>query len=111
MGAWGGEGLGQIEPNKDSLSQTHHQMCLTPQNGQRQLRLGIPLASQFPNEVDAGQWGGVQKGTVGRRLFALRSRLASQDPNQRDAEHHPKGFLGLGFRTSRSRTPTKRGGS
>ena len=42
-------GLGRVEPDKDSLSQTNHKMCLTPQIGQHQLRLGIPLASQFPN--------------------------------------------------------------
>ena len=35
--------------NKSSSSQIIQRMCRTPQNGQRQLRLGIPLASQFPN--------------------------------------------------------------
>ena len=63
VGAWGGEGLGSVEPDKGSLSQTNHKMRLTPQIGQHQLGLGIPLASQFPNQVDAGPWGGVQKGT------------------------------------------------
>ena len=35
--------------NKSSLSQRLQRICLVPQNDQHQLRLGIPLASQFPN--------------------------------------------------------------
>ena len=35
--------------NKSSLSQIIQRICLTPQICQHQLRLGIPLASQFPN--------------------------------------------------------------
>ena len=39
----------QTDACLDGLTLAANQICLTPQIGQHQLRLGIPLASQFPN--------------------------------------------------------------